>query len=1163
VKSFSNLCLSVRRVLALSIALTTLPTAWAWNYETVFEFVAEADLDGDGTNDIVIVDKLTGALRAAYQLSPGDPHWADVRATGISGVTGLGIGRVLNTARDTVVATSPTANRVNLLEVTTSNAPAVPVTVFIGSLGPNAVAAIDIGGGGNTAHADLYIASRDNPGARETLVHSSGASQSILSDNALTASRRAFNPFIYKTGQPARLGLVRDAAGLFGPAFVLVDLASGVPTSSIDFTLPYPLNAQPEFVAAQFGNGNPLAQTLFYLRGGNSLMKYQITEPIAGTFVLGSSNAFALGQPIQLVQVLARPTGPRLLVLFGVSATNATVATVYDFDGTNAPVVVQSFTNAGGFTAAASLGGGNFSLLASDGTGRSTTFQNWLASGHGYAPGTSGILPKVTPYSGEANVVMFNGEPFVNPAARALRSVRVRDWSSSPVVSGGPPPSVTATGEKFLSASNGLSQPTATSLGSAPIGTTHALVNQYATPVSIFSRRTASGDEPGAISISPLPGEYPTAIQITFTTTPGTWSARYRLGTSGAWLVYAAPITLFSNATIQFHAQQPPPGQARTAVQTASYSFVEPVSALDSDGDGVPDYVETAKNLDPRGGEDSDGDGFTDLEELIAGTLANNGSNHPASNLLRLESTAGFDRVVTPRGVNAGGGNSLSRRHTEVHVFAIDSNPIGSGLTTNISTPISSSSSAKMTNLVVPSGDKLAIETTPPHFDLISIGSDTRIGRELIGLIPLPVISNVVVPFTYTGGVVSVAASNWIVSASNTLGAFRRPQVIGNLTAEDALVSALFEQKLAEVLAARGTNWSTNLTLFAFRPTDEARTPVSRATLSDLEAHVSPALPGFNHRTLANHFDFVKTSVAPNHIALRDAAREIYRLSATFHNSNPPAYPPPFDELRKLVSGRSLGSNYAAQAPLSGLLANARLGASNLLFTAPPRPTTNVILEVIVSTPGAEPVFRLLGSATPATLWQRDGSPCLLPAGFELLAGSLVSVFAHTDLAPGLPGLALEVITLTLASVPLASDLDANGDLLIDSWQNAFFGGGVGDPFTDNDGDGYSNIEEMFLGSDPKNLFNLPGGVPVNFSRPALELTLNPQLSQTTLQFQWPLTYIGNFTFGVRASQTVDGGFVDLPVGEPVHLGGNNFSVNVNLPVAPNQFYYLTIALRP
>jgi hypothetical protein len=410
---------------------------------------------------------------------------------------------------------------------------------------------------------------------------------------------------------------------------------------------------------------------------------------------------------------------------------------------------------------------------------------------------------------------------------------------------------------------------------------------------------------------------------------------------------------------------------------------------------------------------------------------------------------------------------------------------------------------------------------------------------------------------------VTVAASNWIVAASNLYSTLTRPQLVGDLFVEDTLVAALFEQKVSELLLVRGTNSATNMTLFPFRPDDAGRQSYSMETLGTIECYVSPSVLGFNQATLRAHFNTVKTSAVPQHVSLKSAAREIYRISAQLHNSNTPAYKPPYGELRRLVSGQGVSPDYAAQGTLPGLLANAFLGASNLLATAPPRPMTNVTLEVVSLSPSNSPIFRLFGTLTPVTLWRKDGRPCPLPQGFDLLPGSRVAVFAHTDINPGVGGFPLELITLSLASVPIASDGDANGDLLIDSWQSAFFGGGFGDAFEDDDGDGYSNLQEMLTGSDPKNFFNIPPVPVANFMAPYLIMNLDFPGGLTSLNFQWPANYVSQFKFGLRVGTSVDGAFSDVLVGDPVSLGGDNFALNFSLPAVQNQFYYVTVALRP
>jgi hypothetical protein len=178
-----------------------------------------------------------------------------------------------------------------------------------------------------------------------------------------------------------------------------------------------------------------------------------------------------------------------------------------------------------------------------------------------------------------------------------------------------------------------------------------------------------------------------------------------------------------------------------------------------------------------------------------------------------------------------------------------------------------------------------------------------------------------------------------------------------------------------------------------------------------------------------------------------------------------------------------------------------------------------------------------------------------------VLPGSRLTLFGHNDIVPGVVGLAVEVITVSLASVPIASDDDLNGDLLLDTWQGVFFGGGLGNAFADPDADGYSNMQEMLQGSDPNNAISIPAGPVVPFSAPVIDVTLNGVNS--TLVFEWPAAYIGDFQFGVRASATVEGGFANVPAAAPVNLGGNLFSITFTPPPGPQQFFLLTVGLQP
>src|SRR6185369_7097790 len=142
----------------LSFAVSILP-ANAFVYENPHEFTATGDFDGDGRQDMVIVDKTTGNYRVAHQLAPGLHTWAGARASGIENVSGFALGHLIATTRDTLAFTAPDANRINVLEANNPSVAGLPLSVFTPAIGPNLVVALDVGGAGNTTLDDLFVGS--------------------------------------------------------------------------------------------------------------------------------------------------------------------------------------------------------------------------------------------------------------------------------------------------------------------------------------------------------------------------------------------------------------------------------------------------------------------------------------------------------------------------------------------------------------------------------------------------------------------------------------------------------------------------------------------------------------------------------------------------------------------------------------------------------------------------------------------------------------------------------------------------------------------------------------------------------------------------------------------------------------------------------------------
>src|ERR1051326_4536845 len=129
----AGLCLTAASGLAFAEERPSLFT-----YETPYEFFGTGDLAGDGRMDLIIVDKESGKYRIGYQLPTGLLSWVDNRPSGIKGVSGFSVGKLLATNRDALVFTSSDANQITMVDASSPTAPGKPVTVpFTAALGPN------------------------------------------------------------------------------------------------------------------------------------------------------------------------------------------------------------------------------------------------------------------------------------------------------------------------------------------------------------------------------------------------------------------------------------------------------------------------------------------------------------------------------------------------------------------------------------------------------------------------------------------------------------------------------------------------------------------------------------------------------------------------------------------------------------------------------------------------------------------------------------------------------------------------------------------------------------------------------------------------------------------------------------------------------------------
>jgi len=1129
-------------------------------YENDYELQSGGDFDGDGRGDLIILDKATGSYRVGYQLSAGHYTWVSARASGIANATGLGIGKLDSLTFDSLAVTGPDANRINVLDASNTVSSSLPASIFIPSLGPNTAGVIDIGGSGNTANDDLYVASLYNGASpyRETLLRNNGTTnRPVLADNQLFYQRARANTVLIHTNRYARLAVFDRNAGPNYDIFEILDLAGGAALSAA--SVPTTRAPQPyEYITGQFISTNPYTQFLFYPPTGWYFYEYQIIEPTSGNYTLAYTNLFTFTNYVDRLFALPGTNGTRLMVLY----SNDIQSAVFNFDGRTAPSLVRAFSADPGqhFTGVGALGNSGFMAYSAPlGQNTSANFKQWDWNGTAYTNSASGSLPQISPYSAAGNVMQFRNEPFVTNNPVLLRLNNAGDWSESPSFSGSPG-NISVKTETFLSSTQGLANPTPFTVGGAHPLAQFGLANQYSNMISLFSFTPPAGDKVSDVTISPAAGPYSKAFQLQFAAANASDRIFFRLG-AGAWNTWTNGMTawIFTNTSVQYYGQPTNNGNGKSLVRLAAYTFTSPPSALDSNGDGVPDFVAIALGLNPNGNGDSDGDGYSDLEELIHGTSVTDPASAP-TNFPHLDDQSAFNLLVTPRPWD-GFSNVMTFCATGAVLYAYD---LQGGL---LSEGVLSNAypADVLSNITIVLDDRLIVEATDLHYNILTTNTDTKVGREMLGLVSVPALQFPTINYTFgsAGGNLAAEASNWVVAASNALNNLPRATFVDRLTPNTTLEALLFERSVAQQLGAGTNNGWRNMTLFPFRPSDAGRTNPSQSTLLSLELSTN-SQPTYLLQTIFSTIsNLVENSGAPDILSLRAVVQDIYRTDSLLNNSNPATFVSPVDEIRNFLWSGAEDSNYLAWATTAGQFASASNGAAEILGAITPRPTTNVLLVVRGDTlsGSCRPLDLLGGSATFALVDTR-GLPFVFPGNFQMLPGTTVAVSGYTDAgisACGWPD--IEVTAATLASIPISSDTDTNGNLLIDSWERRFYGDlGLADPFGDSDGDGYSNLQEMLEGSDPRDFNSRPAVPAVSFTPPVL--TIQSGGGQAELHFHWPANYINSFNFGVRHTADLSQPFSDLPVSAPAPVTGDEFRITFTLPVAALHFYYLTISLK-
>ena len=199
--------------------------ALAANAENDNELITSGDFDGDGRQDLVIVDKDTGKYRLGYQKEAGAYTWVNFRPSGLKYVVGVGTGKVLGAKCDSLVLSSADGNQVLVIDASDSTKAIAPITVPFNKLGPSTALAVDIGGAGNTPLADIYVGCQYETPTKSFLMRNDGKQYTIMAEQELDGEPSKGIRFSLKAGGPELVGML--IKGDEKTSFRVDDLSSG------------------------------------------------------------------------------------------------------------------------------------------------------------------------------------------------------------------------------------------------------------------------------------------------------------------------------------------------------------------------------------------------------------------------------------------------------------------------------------------------------------------------------------------------------------------------------------------------------------------------------------------------------------------------------------------------------------------------------------------------------------------------------------------------------------------------------------------------------------------------------------------------------------------------------------------------------------------------
>ncbi|NDV61056.1 hypothetical protein G0Q06_01185 [Puniceicoccales bacterium CK1056] len=1177
--------------------------------------VAQPDLDGDGTPDIVVVDRKTGLIKPA--LFDGSVNWLKPVGGGIENVSALAAGNFEAVNPDSIALVSGPANRINVFSYTGDTLNLAPRPVFNDVFALSELVAMEEASSGNPATLELVgyssLFDPSGPGIRDyiTLDGTELISYGTPFDQP-TLLERDYNHFLLEEGLPV-MGFFMNEADPGVDAFTLAFLLDG----SFDIIDQLPVPSGARVIHASF-DGSGGFQFVFHVAGDANILCHAWTGSefdLVGTFALNS--------PASQIFPFSDNGAGGLLA----RSMDGLSLTYYAFDGLSSPVEEQTFSPASGLevNAAMTLPDGNMLLFSgTPGSNPNALAELFGLSGSTFLSLGDTGLPASNPSLGGSNVLLFSETPFINENASLTGQLGAGVWTSAVSVG----TDVVVDAESFQGSLDGLGNPEVINLGSTPAGTVDALVNTIDSDISLNNPNPAIGLVPGTVLPVPDPGTYAESVTIDFVPSDPALDVFYRVLPDGSWINSTGPAgPFFESVSLQYYGLAG--DGTRTPIRTAVYTISIPPSELDSDDDGVPDYVEIAAGIDPvNSGDDADGDGYSDLVELLAGSDPGDASSLPPSREIDTdgdgfsdleEAVAGtdpnlpasfptnpgvlnflnvFDLLVVPSSHNGSGapdpfvpsldeslevpgGDPLA---TTVRLYNADSSLLGFDRTALQGLGGVADPAAYIPEVVLGSSELLYVAATERNFNVDTAAPDQLIGRQIAGLIKKPASAFPPVPYSYGGAgeVLALEAAAWVSAAQSHVLSINRELVIKELDLFDTLALLLAELKIETVLRDRSIIGADPFTLTGFRsneaavelaasPGDGSRpVTVPASGLSALRNKAPGIDTGYRLDTICEVIEAcVESDTDAGVLALREVAEEIYRISAATANNTPGSLVAPLDALRQFIrTGSLLNTGYLDDpelAPLdSATLASASAGVAYVLGKDASRPVEFRQLRIaaggIQGSGGAECIIlEDTASLESVSLIDFQGNSFPFPDAFELPEDTVIIVEGYADVTSDcLADVTLEVIPpIQLVSLPVAGTVDANDNLIPDDLEDLY--AGVMNPFADSDNDGFSDLQESVEGTNPFDINSFPGGSPADLSPPVIAINESSP-TQFTFSFEFPGIYADNFAFRLFSGPDLNTMSTDTGFDAP-HLGGGTFQLTIAKPAEYPVFYRFKMLL--